>query len=241
MAGRDFTFASPQHLVFSTMPNNFSSFAMCVSGARDPDIWQFISRRLRPGDIFVDAGANIGTYSVPAALLVGDRGRVVAFEAHPTTYAHLARSIEANGLRNVDAHHLALAAEPGCLEISFNQGNPGETHVADGTGTGVRVAATTLDIALAKLGIDAIDYLKVDVEGFELPVLQGARGIIGRSPHIAVQTEMQAQHAARYAHGLEEIEALLRGLGLAPHHVTGAGEVRPLAGELRGDIIWSRP
>ena len=98
LRGGDVAFRSPDGLRLVTMPNNFSSFALCVAGARDPDIWEFVLRHVPRGGVFLDAGANIGTYALPAAGLVGPEGRVLAFEAHPRTFAYLARNVAANGL-----------------------------------------------------------------------------------------------------------------------------------------------
>jgi FkbM family methyltransferase len=236
------TFRTEDGLVLTTMPNNFSSFALCVAGARDPAIWAFIRRRLGPGSVFVDAGANIGTYTCPAARLVGPTGRVIAFEPHPVTYGYLSRNVEANGLSQVRALHLALGEAPGQIEI-VSVANPGENHVAatgeHGSGAAA-VAMATLDDALAGQEIGPVDYLKIDVEGFELPVLRGARRTIAASPAIVVQTELQDQHANRYGFRIEEIASLLSELGLRPHLPHGDGHLRAADGRLRGDVLCRR-
>jgi FkbM family methyltransferase len=229
------------------MPNNFSSFAMCVAGARDPHLWRFIAGRLRPGSTVVDAGANIGTYTIPAARRVAPAGRVVAFEAHPGIMRFLARNIAANALTNVIARNMALGAAPGVIDMVFSAHNPGETHVAgpdESTDGRVRVEMTTLDEALAGIGIDAVDYLKIDVEGFELQVLEGARRTIAANPDIVVQTEIETAHADRYGQGRGEMAALLQGLGLTPHEVDRQGRATRLGvsvEQLRyGDLLWFR-
>jgi FkbM family methyltransferase len=168
---------------------------------------------------------------------------VVAFEAHPYTYGYLTRGLAMNAMPQVTALNQALGAAPGRIAMHFNPANPGETHVAGAgapDGKDVTVPLTTLDIALPALGIAAVDYLKIDVEGFELPVLEGARAIIAASPGIAIQTELVERHASRYRFRLEDIGALLRGLGLAPHGVHGDGTAFPLPGAPAGDVIWMR-
>ncbi|MFT8245534.1 FkbM family methyltransferase [Roseomonas sp. BN140053] len=241
LAGRERALQTPDGVGFASMPNNFSSFALFVGGARDPLIWRFLQRRLRPGAIFVDAGANIGAYSLPVARLVGPTGRVVAFEAHPVTFGCLERGVAMNGLPQVTALNLALGDRPGQVSMAFNTKNPGETHVTTAGTGGAEVRLVTLDAALAELGITRIDYLKIDVEGFELPVLRGARGIIAASPGVTVQTELEDQHASRYGHSVREIEALLRELGLTPHGVDHEGRAYPFPDpELPREVIWIR-
>lgn len=97
-----------------------------------------------------------------------------------------------------------------------------------------------LDDVLAEEGIHAIDYLKIDVEGFEFPVLQGAMGILGSSPRVAVQTEMQERHAARYGHGLDGIGRLLALAGFRPHRIAPDGTPHRLEGAARGEVVWLR-
>lgn len=244
LSGRDITFRSAAGLVVTSMPNNFSSFAYCVDGARDAEIWRFIEKNVGPGGVFIDVGANIGTYAMPAAQLVGPSGHVVAFEAHPRTYRYLCRNVDLNMLRQVTALNIALGEEDGDLEMTFNAANPGETHVSAAPGMpggkSVRVQVTRLDDALSAIGVTRVDYMKVDVEGFELPVLRGAERTFAENPGIAVQTELQERHAARYGHTIAEIGALMENFGLRPHHIDGAGEAVPVSGPLRGDVVWLR-
>jgi FkbM family methyltransferase len=241
LAGGEFAFRTPDGLAMRTMPNNFSSFAMAVAGARDPDIWAFIETCVGPGAVFVDAGANIGAYTLPAARLVGPAGRVIAFEAHPLTFALLKRNVEDNGLRQAMTVNEALGETPGTLHIAFTSANPGETHIAAAHEAGVAVPVTPLDAALARAGVGAVDYLKIDVEGFELAVLRGALETLRGSPSIIVQTELQERHAARYGTTIGDVAALLLREGLKPHVVEGHGMLRVLEGAVRGDVIWQRP
>jgi FkbM family methyltransferase len=159
------------------------------------------------------------------------------------TYAYLARNIVLNTLGNVVGLNNALGSKPGWVEMDYQRSNPGETHVAaDSTPTGTRVELVTLDDTMTRLGIARIDYLKIDVEGYELQVLRGARGIIDRSCGIVVQTELIEQHLRRYGTTVADVVAFLRELGFTPHmvHRDGSAKVVVQGMALPDDAIWLR-
>ncbi len=138
---------------------------------------------IAPGMVFVDVGANVGTYSLFVARRAGPAARVVAFEPHPRTFAKLAFNLAANGAGAVVAKNLAIAAEAGTMPLySDGGGNIGHASLLkEGTGAvrGVEtVEVTPLASVLPGLGIQRIDLLKIDVEGFEdralLPLFEQA-------------------------------------------------------------------
>ena len=125
-----------------------------------------------PGKMFVDIGANIGTYSLWVARTAAPGTRVVAFEPHPRTFGKLAFNLQANGAGNVVARNLAIAAEAGSMNLfSDGGGNIGHASLLREGAGAVRsietVGVAPLGQALADLGIARIELLKIDVEGFE--------------------------------------------------------------------------
>lgn len=239
---RDIAFTTPDGLTLRTMRNNFSSFAMCTVGERDPEMCRFIARHVPVGGTFVDAGANIGAYSLAAARQVGPEGRLLAFEAHPGTHEFLRWNLEANGFGWAKTFQVALGEQEAAITLEVEEANPGETHVASGPpeANAARVRMRRLDDVLREEGVAAIDYLKIDVEGFELPVLRGAMRVLAASPRVAVQTEMQARHAARYGHDLDDIGLLLGQIALRPHRIAQDGSAHAIEGAARGDVVWLR-
>jgi len=225
---------------FVSMSNNVSSLVACIEGSRDPSIDRLLRKRLAPGGVFCDVGANIGTYTIPASALVGDRGKVLAFEPHPRTLSYLQRNVALNGAANVVIIGKALGSEAGSVTLVFDPGNAGETHVKRSAGeTGIAVDVTTLDEELHALGVDRVDYLKIDVEGFELSVLHGASRTITANPAMMIQLEMVAGHAAEYGVRLDDVSAFLRSYGLTAHTVTSDGDLVPASG-FNGEIVWTR-
>jgi len=237
---------APDGTRYVSMPANTSSLAVFVEGGTDPENLAFIERHLRPGGTFVDVGSNIGFYSVPAGRLVGPEGRVVAIEAHPRTFEFLRRNLARNDLPHVTAVHSAVGEAPGSVSMVYCDANAGGTHVGvNAEEAGVNVPVRTLDAILEDAGVASVDYLKIDVEGYELPVLRGAQGIIAGSAGIVVQVEHWETDVNPFGFPLAAAAELLVGLGLAPYRPDGAGSVRRVPMDLLsatfGDVLWMRP
>jgi FkbM family methyltransferase len=132
---------------------------------------------VRAGDVVLDVGANIGVLSLFLSRIVGEGGCVHAFEPNPRTYALLLRSISANPRRNIRAHGVALGDAEAELALSVPRGNAGAASLAGLAGqtidSVVRVPVVPLDAWAQRLSIKKIDFMKMDVEGFEPQVLRG--------------------------------------------------------------------
>ncbi len=128
------------------------------------------------------------------------------------------------------------------MRIVYNAGNPGETRIGTPSdASAILVEATTLDAALCDLDVSKIRYIKIDVEGFEIPVLRGALQILTRAKHLAIQTEIDQKHLGASERALEEFFSLLSPLGLMPFRIDQRGELTPAGRSIWGDIIWTRP
>ena len=130
---------------------------------------------LRAGDLFVDVGANVGSYTVLASRLCGARS--IAFEPDPGTCQNLADNIRANNIQSlVSAHESAVGADIGQISFSMDKDTVNHIIEAGDRADSVRsVAITTLDAALAGLHPALI---KIDVEGHEPAVVHGAQEIL---------------------------------------------------------------
>jgi len=241
-AAGEVDFATADGHVFRSPPDNISSFIAGVFGQRDQHVYRFWRRHLRPGAIVLDVGANIGLYGIPAAGLVGAKGAVICFEANPRTYRYLAGNLARNRCANVLAENLAVGAAAGEIRLATAGANAGEAHVAADGEQGEAVPMVSLDGYCARQGIGRVDYVKIDVEGYEADVLRGAREVLGRNPDILVQTEYEPQHLARYGDP-GALRRLLMEQGFLPHALAWAdgvaSPIRSLDG-YRGEIMWSR-
>jgi FkbM family methyltransferase len=227
---------------FVTMPNNTCGLFSYVGQSYEEDVMRIINLYLKPGDVFVDAGANVGIFTAYASRTVGKSGHVIAFEAHPLTSGILADNVALNRLTNVTVVAAALGDKAGELKITYARADPGSTHVAtrQQSAEDVVVPVVTLDAALQERGVVRADYLKIDVEGFELQVLKGAIDTIMRNPTIMVQTEVE-EHLARYEQKPADLFRFLTGLGFIPHVIDTDGELsRIQSSAVTGNVIWGR-
>ena len=129
------------------------------------------------GGVAVDVGANLGEWSVPLAKAVGANGRVLCCEPNPSVAAALAATLAINNLAQARVIPAALSAADGDGHLVVHAGDAGLAHLAD---AGIPVRLRSLDSLLAELGSDRLDLLKIDVEGHEARVLEGAANTLRR-------------------------------------------------------------
>lgn len=151
---------------------------------------------IRPGSVVVEAGANIGVHTVPLARLVGETGRVHAFEPQPTVFQTLCANVALAGLTNVLCHHSAVGDAAGAIvvpSIDYRQENNFGGLALGEFQQGEKVPVVTID----SLNLPACHFLKADVEGMELAVLRGAKGTIEKfKPILYVENDRQEKSAA---------------------------------------------
>jgi FkbM family methyltransferase len=139
-----------------------------------------LDRILRRGDCAVDVGANVGFYTTKMARLVGEHGRVYAFEPLRGNLEILGDVVRRGSLRQVRVVHAAVGAEDGQCEVAIpsGEGFSGHylAHVATGDSEGrrERVALVSLDSALEQERLEQLQLIKCDVEGGEVEVIRGA-------------------------------------------------------------------
>lgn len=135
----------------------------------------FLRTHTQAGGVFVDVGANVGTYALALARHVGAVGKVIAIEPHPVTHARLAFNNEASGYTQVRLVAAAAGPADGELMIETDGENLGASHVVSGQASGkaFKVPSLRLQRILGEAGAAHVDTLKIDVEGFEDRVLTG--------------------------------------------------------------------
>lgn len=191
-------------------PGDYDGLRYLIHGitAGDP-MTALLQRILGPGDAFVDVGANVGLYSVVAYLCVGASGRVLALEASPTTFQRL-KVITTHAPPNVEVRHCAVADKPGMLDFFVgpqeHSGVSSLRNLGAAATQQVTVRADTIDRMLAEW--PKVRFVKIDVEGAELSVIQGALRTIERHrPMLAM--ELTPRFLAAFGHSLDELLAVV--------------------------------
>ena len=177
-------------------------------GLHEPAEMGFVLHALRAGDLFVDVGANVGSYTVLAAGAVG--ARVVAVEPVPAAAEHLRHNVANNpGSERVRTVQCGLAATAG--ELAFTDTADAVNHVvAPGeAGAGIRVPVITLDELCAN---EVPTLIKIDVEGFEHEVIAGGAATLRSGCLLAVLMETNGS-GARYGRRDGDLVATMRGFG----------------------------
>jgi FkbM family methyltransferase len=137
-------------------------------------------RTVKPGDTIVDAGANVGYYTIIGSRLVGETGKVYAFEPDPANFALLEKNVQLNGLTNVVLERKALSNRKGTLKLFIAEQNKGDHRIYQPEGesrASVEVEAVRLDEYFQdhKRGID---FIKIDTQGADGLILEGMTGLL---------------------------------------------------------------
>jgi FkbM family methyltransferase len=201
----------------------------------EADLSAFVSRTLGPDSVFVDVGANFGYFTCLAASRIGcgGKGRVVAVEPNPAMLALLEANITINwSMADIQVARLAAGAAPARarLFIPRQRAANASLSMGDDDAEVVEVDVAPLD-ALLPAG-EAVHVMKIDVEGHEAEVLQGARRLIAGSPRILVVMEWSLAQMREAGHEPAAVLSLVGELGLSPCELCGDGSVgSPLAAD----------
>ncbi len=173
--------------------------------ARDVRVVECLEKILRPGDLYIDVGANIGHLATIAAKCVGPQGAVLAFEPHPETFNRLRCNAELNQLDWLRLYPSGCAAERGVATLRiYADDSPDTATLAADLARPVReevaVDLIPLDEVWRELGRPAPRLLKVDAEGFETEVFRGARELVESQPEMVILAEINGASAQALGH-----------------------------------------
>lgn len=200
-------------------PSDHALLALLVeSGELERGTRLLIQGFLKPNDVFIDVGANVGMHTLAAAQAMQGRGRIIAFEPFEPTQRLLAKSIWLNGFAEMTEIHQAAVSNRRGHQTLFLGAASGHHSLFPLT-TSSYFAPQPVEVALVRLDdvvtdSTQVDLIKIDVEGAELDVLEGARPIIARSPSIALVVEFGFSHLGRTGHTTKDWLAAFHSVGL---------------------------
>ncbi|HEU4822679.1 MAG TPA: FkbM family methyltransferase [Nitrososphaeraceae archaeon] len=144
------------------------------------------------GDIVIDVGAAFGFYTILASKRVGQQGKVVAIEPQPDSFEMLNRNIRLNKLANTRTLNYAVSSKKTTLKL-YSTYSVIQERARQNLQSYIEVRADTLDDLLRRVGIDRVNWIKIDVEGAEYEVLTGAKEILYASKPISILVEIHGK------------------------------------------------
>lgn len=172
--------------------------------AKEPESTQLLYKNLREGGAFIDVGGSIGWFTLIAAKLVGEKGRVITIEPEPNSFALLMKNIKENGFENVVSAKQAVASDSREKKTLYVVGNAWTWSSTEdprknyehtiGSSFGKDDDTTIHEYQVDAVRIDDIspkrvDFIKIDVEGVVDPVFRGALETIRRNPDMKLLIE----------------------------------------------------
>jgi FkbM family methyltransferase len=167
------------------------SLGLAMDGHYEPDVVALMRDHLKPGDTFVDIGANIGWHSIVASSIVGDAGVVVAVEPELHNFRLLTTNLAINDCDNVVAVRSAAGATPGATRLNVSSGNHGG-HSVSASGQQKTMLARVEDLMAAWQRTP--NLIKIDTEGFEYDIVRG----LTTTPPLIVEFSFDLPHAHEF-------------------------------------------
>ena len=177
-----------------------------------------IQRYLKPGDVYVDVGANVGMHTLAAARAMQGRGKIIAFEPYKPTKLMLEKSVWLNGFSNmIEIHQAAVSNIEGQQKLFL--GATSGHHSLFALDSSSKSSKKSQDVALVRLdGVitpgQRIDLMKIDAEGAELEVIEGGASLIKCNPDIALIVEFGPSHLRRTGRSTKQWIDMFSALGL---------------------------
>lgn len=265
---RDITLKQTKHGLFlALIPNDFVSEYIKCNSIWEPDVTNYLISNVKPGDIVVECGANIGYYTTLLSRLVTKTGKVYSYDANPEVLQLADLSVKMNGfsdtavLKNACVSNKCGTAKFKCLMLDpykfIGCSNIGKSHIVADTDAVTseesncassgyvihNVNTITLDSDLND--VKQIDWLRMDIEGAEILAIQGAKRLIEASPNIKIVIEWCPKMMQKYGKVEELVDYLFKS-GFSANYILNNGTLEKEVNkeELMNidliDIVFSR-
>jgi FkbM family methyltransferase len=213
--------------------DRFITPALSQQGVWEPLETRIVVDEVTAGDTVLDLGANIGYYTLLFAGLVGEAGKVYAFEPDADNYDYLSRNVALNGLRNVTTVRKAVSDVTGAGRLYLSSDNKGDHRTVDSHDgrDSVPVETVRLDDHFARSEA-RIDFIKMDIQGAEAGALRGMTLLLGDNPQLKILTEFWPAGLTRFGVDPADFLGLLLGHGFRLYQVDEAERVQSVTPEV---------
>jgi len=200
-------------------PRDYALVTGLLEGELERGTHLLMQRLLKPGDVFIDVGANVGLHTLAAARAMQGLGRIVAFEPCEPTKCLLEKTVGLNGFSGiVDIHQAAVSSRTGRQQLllgatSDHHGLSSVPRPADMHRAPVDVYCVTLDEFTASNPV--VTLIRIDAHGAELDVLDGSRSLIRQNEDVALMVKFGPAHLRRAGHTTRDWLSRFEALGLA--------------------------
>lgn len=177
---------------------------------------ELFKKEVKQGMNVVDLGAHIGYFTLLAARLVGEKGRVFAFEPAPDNFALLTKNIATNGYKNVVPIQKAVSNKIGQVKLILLDSGTHYTCYSGGKEEFITVESLTLDEFIKEKKLP-IDFIKMDIEGGEMAALNGMSNLIKKNKNLKIVTEFCPYYLRRAGSSPEEFLYKLVAYGFKLH------------------------
>jgi FkbM family methyltransferase len=208
-----------------TQPNEQAVLSFLKGGLfYEPEVAAILMRTLKPGDTVLDVGANVGFFSVLAGALIGEEGRVFCFEPDPENSFRLQENLLLNRLGTAEVINAPVSNQLGQVEFYLNKDNKGGNALWNpGLFPGndqsliapeaISMQATTLDHVAEQHDLQKIKLIKIDTEGSEQLVLEGAEQILAGARVPFIIAELHEFGLAQNGHTQASLRCLMKSRG----------------------------
>jgi len=199
----------------------------------EPIETELVKSQINKGDIIIDIGANIGYYTLIFAGLVGENGKVFAFEPDPDNFALLNKNVKENKFENVVLINKAVSDKNGKTKLYLSENNKGDHRIYDSgeNRRSIMVDVVCLDDFLKDYK-DKINFVKMDIQGAEGNALKGMAGIIKNNKKIKILTEFWPMGLNNFYFDSRKFLGLLEDCGFSLYNILEAGATRIIKDEL---------
>ncbi len=201
-----------------------------VSLEYEPKETAFLASTIKPGMVAYDIGANIGIMMGLMSKLTGAGGQVIGFE--PDTYNHFLaqQNIQRNGLENTRLFNCALGAAEGTLNVYASSTNFGDHRVyqTDNRAGGHQVAVHRLDTFVTDNELRQPDFIKMDVQGYEIHVLNGMTALLDQPRALTLLTEYWPHGIREAASNPADMKEIMTDLGFESYQIADDTSLQPV-------------